>query len=158
VTVEDLQQKLLKPDEGLVSYVLLPQETVIFAVTKDQFRMVVTAGKRADIAERIHRIRRAVEKIAVGESVLFLRDIDPDTLQSLHRDVFAPVSDFLAGREKIFVVADGPLLTVPFEMMLTGYSPQERTAFEATRRASDGSAAKPYLGEYAPLAYLGKKH
>ncbi len=158
VTVEDLQQKLLKPGEGLVSYVLLPQETVIFAVTRERFRMLVTPAKRGDIAERVHKVRRAVEKVALGESVLFLRDIDPDTLQTLHRDIFAPVAESFAGLEKIFVVADGPLLTIPFEMLLTGFTPQERTAFENTRRASDGSADKPYLGEYAPLAYLGKRH
>ncbi len=87
VTVEDLQQKLLKPDEGLVSYVLLPQETVIFAVTKERFRMFVAPAKRADIADRIHRVRRAIEKVAIGESVLFLREIEPDILNSLYRDV-----------------------------------------------------------------------
>lgn len=158
VTVEDLQQKLLKPDEGLVAYVLLPQETVIFAVTRDQFRMVVTPGKRADIAERVHKVRRAVEKVALGESVLFLRDIDPEGMNALYRETFAPVAEFLAGKEKVFVVADGPLLTIPFEMMITGYTAQERVAFDATRRASDGTTERPYLGEYAPLAYLGKKH
>lgn len=158
VTVEDLQSKLLRPDEGLVSYVLLPQETVIFAVTKDRFRMFIAPAKRAAIAERIHRVRRAVEKVAIGESVLFLREIEPDILHSLYRDVFAPLTEFFAGREKILVVADGPLLTVPFEMLLTGYTQQERAAFDAARRASDGSADKPFLGEYAPLAYLGKRH
>ena len=157
VTVEDLQQKLLKPDEGLVSYVLLPQETVIFAVTKDRFRMVVAPAKRADVADRVHRVRRAVEKVAMGESVLFLRDIEPEVLASLYRDVYAPVAETLAGREKVLVVADGPLLTIPFEMLLTEFTPKERTAFEETRRASDGSADRPYLNEYAPLAYLGKR-
>lgn len=120
--------------------------------------MFVAPAKRADIAERIHRLRRAIEKVAIGESVLFLREIEPDILNSLYRDVFAPVTEFFAGREKILVVADGPLLTIPFEMMLAGYTQAERTAFDATRRASDGSAGKPYLGEYAPLAYLGKRH
>ncbi len=158
VTVDDLQQKLLKPDEGLVSYVLLPQETVIFAVTKERFRMFVAPAKRAGIAERVHRIRRAVEKVALGESVLFLREIDPDALHSLYRDVFSPVSEFFSGREKILVVADGPLLTLPFEMMLTGFSQKERAAFDAARRAGDGSEASPYLGEYQPLEYLGRRH
>jgi len=158
VTVDDLQQKLLRPDEALVSYVLLPQETVIFAVTRERFRMVVTPARRADIAERVHRVRRAVEKVAVGESVLFLREIDPESLHSLYRDVFGPVAESLAGREKVLVVADGPLLTIPFEMMLTSFTPQERATFENARREADGAAAKPYLGEYAGLAYLAKRH
>ena len=158
VTVEDLQQRLLRPDEALLSYVLLPQETVIFAVTRDRFRMVVTSTRRADIAERVHRMRRAIEKVAVGESVLFLREIDPDNLHSLYRDLIGPGADLLASKQKVFVVADGPLHTIPFEFMLTRYTPAEREAFENARRASDGSPERPFLGEYAPLAYAGKQY
>jgi CHAT domain-containing protein len=79
-------------------------------------------------------------------------------MHALYRDMFAPVAESMAKREKILIIADGPLLTVPFEMMITGYTAQERAAFEATRRASDGSEGRPYLGEYAPLPYLGKQH
>jgi CHAT domain-containing protein/Tfp pilus assembly protein PilF len=157
VTVEDLQQRLLKPDEVLLSYVLLPQEAVVFAVTREQFRMVVTPARRPVVAERIHQIRRAIDKVAVGESVLFLRDIDPATLHGFYRDFFAPVADMIGGRQKILVVADGPLQTIPFEMFVTSYTPAEREAFERTRTQTDGSAGKPYLEEYAALSYLGLK-
>jgi CHAT domain-containing protein/Flp pilus assembly protein TadD len=156
VSADDLQKRLLKPDEALVSYVLLPQEAVIFAVTREQFRMVVAPVRRAVIAERIHQIRRAIDKVAVGESVLFLREIEPEMLQALYRDLFAPVADAVAGRQKILVVADGPLQTIPFELFLTHYTTEERAAFERTKAQSDGSAEKPYLQEYAPLAYLGQ--
>jgi CHAT domain-containing protein/Flp pilus assembly protein TadD len=157
VTVEDLQQRLLRPDEALISYVLLPQEAVVFAVTREQFRMVVTPVRRSVVAERIHQIRRAIDKVAVGESVLFLRDIDPATLHGFYRDFFAPVADLVGGRQKILVVADGPLQTIPFELFLTSYSAAEREAFERTRAQTDGSQARPYLEEYAGLSYLGLK-
>ena len=158
VTVEDLQQRLLRPDEAMVSYVLLPQETVIFAITRDQFRMAVTPARRADIAERVHRMRRAIDKVAVGESVLFLREMDPATLNSLYRDVFAPVAPVVAARQKILVVADGPLQTIPFELFVTSYTDAERAKFEGVQEASDGSAARPFLAEYAMLPYLGREH
>ena len=158
VTVEDLQQRLLRPDEALVSYVLLPQETVIFAVTREQFRMVVTAARRADIAERVHGMRRAIDKVAVGESVLFLREIDPPTLNSLYRDVFAPIAATVAGRQKVLVVADGPLQTIPFELFVTQYAEPERATFERIQEQSDGSAERPFLAEYATLSYLGRQH
>jgi CHAT domain-containing protein/tetratricopeptide (TPR) repeat protein len=158
VTVEDLQQRLLKPDEALVSYVLLPQETVIFAITRDQFRMVVTPARRADIAERVHRMRRAIDKVAVGESVLFLREIDPPTLNSLYRDVFAPIASTVAGRKKVLIVADGPLQTIPFELFVSAYSEAERVNFERIQEQSDGSAGRPFLAEYATLPYLGRTH
>jgi len=155
VTVQELQQKLLRPDEVLLSYVLLPQQAAIFAVTRDSFRMVNVAVKRDDVARRVRAIRHAIEKVAVGESVLFLRDIEPDILNSLYRDLVEPIAASLAGRQKVIVVADGPLLTVPLEFLVTHYSPAEQKNFEAARAASDGSAERPFLGEYAALAYLG---
>jgi CHAT domain-containing protein/Tfp pilus assembly protein PilF len=158
VTVQDLQQKLLRVDEVLLSYVLLPQEVAIFAVTRERFRMVNIAVKREDVARRVRVIRRAIEKVAVGESVLFLRDIEPDNLNSLYRDLVAPVVAEFSGKQKIIVVADGPLLTVPLEMLVTRYGEAEQRAFEATRAASNGSAGRPLLAEYGPLAYLGKDH
>ncbi len=158
VTVEDLQKRLLKPDEALLSYVLLPHETVIFAVTPQHFRMIVTPVRRAAIADRVHSIRRAFEKVAVGESVLFLREVEPETLHSLHRDLFAPVEETIAGRRKVFVVADGPLQTVPFELFLHSYTAAERAAFERSRAQNDGSAQHPYLAEYAGLQYLRRRH
>ena len=158
VTVQELQQQLLRPGEVLLSYVLLPQEVAIFAVTRDSFRMANIALKREDVAQRVRAIRRAIEKVAVGESVLFLREIEPDILNSLYRDLVAPLATALSGKEKIIVVADGPLLTVPLELLVTRYGAAERQAFEAARAASDGSAARPFLGEYSGLQYLGNDH
>jgi CHAT domain-containing protein/Tfp pilus assembly protein PilF len=157
VTVEDLQQKLLRPGEALLSYVLLPQETVIFAVTREQFRMVVTSVKRAAIAERVHAMRRAIEKVAVGESVLFLREVEPEALHSLYRDLLAPVAGIIAGRDKLLIVADGPLQTIPFELLVASYGSTERSAFERVKAETDGSAQHPYLGEYAGLDYAGRR-
>ncbi|TAK71955.1 MAG: tetratricopeptide repeat protein [Betaproteobacteria bacterium] len=158
VSVQDLQQKLLRPDEVLLSYVLLPQEVAMFAVTRERFRMVNLPVKREDVARRVRAIRRAIEKVAVGESVLFLREIDPADLNSLYRDLVAPLSSALAGKQKIIVVADGPLLTVPLELLVTHYGPAEQQAFESARAASDGNTERPFLGEYGELAYLGKEH
>ncbi len=158
VTVEDLQQRLLKDGEALVSYVLLPSETVIFAVTREKFRMVVSPAHRSAIAERVFRIRSTMDKVASGESVLFLRDVDPAILYSLYRDLYLPVAQTLADRDKVLVIADGPLHTIPFEMLVTAFGPAERAAFESAKAQADGSEAKPYLGEYAGLAYLAAKH
>src|ERR1019366_7651840 len=95
VTLQDLQQKLLRPDEVLLSYVLLPQEVAIFAVTRERFQMVNLPLKREDVAKRVYAIRREIEKVAAGRSVLFLREIDPANLNSLYRDLVAPVASAL---------------------------------------------------------------
>ena len=158
VTVDDLQQRLLNPGETLLSYVLLPNEAIVFAVTPVRFVMRVVPVKRASIAERVHSIRRAIEKVAVGESVLFLREVDPEVLHSLYQDLLAPVEDILAGREKLLVVADGPLQTIPFELLVARYGIEERAQFERAKQAADGTAQHPYLGEYAGLDYAARRY
>ena len=158
VSADDLQSKLLRAGEIALCYILLPQETVIFAVSRDSLRMVVSPARREDVARRIYQIRRTIDKVAGGESVLFLRMIDPSELHALYRDLVAPVADLLAGRDKVIVVGDGPLHTVPFEFLVAQWSAPDQQAYRAARLASNGSAQRPFLGEYAQLAYLGRFH
>ncbi len=157
VTVDDLQQKLLKDGEVLVTFALLPAETVIFAVTRDKFRMVTIRVPREELGRRVVRIRRPMEQVAQGEPLTVLRQLDPQILESLYHDLVAPVADTLRGARQVLVVADGPLYTLPFELMLTRYGEAERSRFEATRAGSDGSAGKPFLGEYAGLPFAGNE-
>ena len=96
--------------------------------------------------------------ITIGESVLFLREIDPETLNSLYRDLFAPIAQVVASHEKVLIVADGPLQTIPLEFFVSAYGDAERGAFERVKGESDGGAERPFLGEYANLPYLGRKH
>lgn len=156
VTVDDLQNKLLEPGEVLLSYVLLPQETVIFAVTRERLKMVVNGVPREDIARRIRSIRRAIEKVTAGESVLFLREIEPSNLHSLYSALVAPVADLMAGRDKVIVVGDGPLHTIPFDLFVARWGPVEQQAFRDAHDASNGSPEKPFLSEYVLPEYLGK--
>ncbi len=155
VTVEDLQAKLLRPREALLTFVLLPQETVIFAITRERLKMVVSTARRDDIARRVHGIRRSIDKVTSGESVLFLREIDPAVLHSLHQDLVAPVADVLVGNDKLIVIGDGPLHTIPLEFLVTHWTAAEQARFRSLRSASDGDKARPFLGEYAVPQYLG---
>jgi CHAT domain-containing protein len=157
VTVEDLQGKLLKDGEALLTFVLLPQETVVFAITRDRMKMVVNGIKRDDVARRVHAIRRSIDKVTSGESVLFLREIDPSNLHSLYRDLIQPVADLLAGHDKIIVVGDGPLHTIPMEFLVTDWTSAEQQKFRALRSASDGDKDRPFLGEYAIPQYLARQ-
>lgn len=157
VTVDDLQKRLLKDGEALVTFALLPAETVVFGVTRDKFRMVSVKVPREEFGRRVARIRRPMEQVAQGEPLTVLRQVDPEVLQSLYKDILAPVADLLKGTRQVLVAADGPLYTLPFELMVTRYGDAERGRFDSTRAASDGSAAHPFLGEYAGLPYVGRE-
>jgi CHAT domain-containing protein len=49
------------------------------------------------------------------------------------------------------------LYTLPFELMVTRYGGAEHNRFDSEQASSDGSAAKPFLGEYASLPYVGRE-
>ena len=136
---------------------VLPQETLVFGITRERMKMAVSSVPRDDIARRIHAVRRSIEKVTSGESVLFLREIDPANLYSLQRDLIAPVADVLAGSEKVIVVGDGPLHTIPFELFVSQWNADDQQKFRAIRSDSDGSAGRPFLGEYTVPKYLGSQ-
>jgi len=158
VTADELQQTLMKPGEALLSFTLLPNETLVFAVTREHFRMVHVRLSREEIARRVGLIRRPMERIAQGDPPVVLRQVDPAILAGLYQDLIRPLADVLAGARQVMVVADGALYGLPLELLVTSYGEAERARFAAVRSASDGSAEKPFLAEYAALPFAGATH
>lgn len=156
VTVAEVQ-KLLRPGEALASFYLLPDKAVLFAVTPQRFTVVTSAVGEDDLARRIRSLRKVTDRMAEGAPVGLLRGLDPAVLASLYGDLFAPLESGLGNTDKVFVAADGPLYTLPLEMLVTRYDKAEEAAFGAARKAADGSPGHPLLGEYATLSYLGQR-
>ena len=48
--------------------------TIVFAITRERMKMAFSNVKRDDIARRVLTIRRSIDKVTSGESVLFLLD------------------------------------------------------------------------------------
>ncbi len=166
VTVEQLQQRLLRPDEALLSIVLLPERTVLLAVTQKNFTLRTVAVPEKAMTERVGKIRQPLEQVSKQHSIapLFTKlDCEeilyPTMLHTLYQDLVAPVEDTLRGAQRVLVVADGALYNLPLEILVTAYGEPEQRAFRHTCRAADGSSAEhPQLGEYATLPYLADRY
>jgi len=152
VTVELLQGKLLKPGETLLSYFLLPESVLIFLVNRDDFRMLQAPYRRQDIAAWVAAARQPEE--AAAGSFDALGRLDPEILNKLYRALFAPVESRLKKGQRLLVVGDGPVHTLPLEMLVTRYGDEEQRAFAARRAQAGGET----LGEYAGLSYLGQDY
>ncbi len=148
VTVAELQQRLLRPGEAVLSYALLPRQLLVFAATRREFVMAVLPQGRDALAAKIRAVRAPVEEIG---SINALQKLDPQQLHELYRLLIAPVESVLGQAQRILVVGDGPIHTLPLEMLVTRYGDAERTAFAAAR------ARGPMLAEYATLPYLGAR-
>ena len=112
VTVDQLQQRLLRPEEALLSIVLLPERTVLLAVTQKNFTLRTVAVPEKAMTERVGKIRQPLEQAAQQRTTAPLANLDPAVLQALYQDLIAPVEDTLHGAQRVLVVADGALYTL----------------------------------------------
>ena len=150
VTVDLLQKSLLKPGETLLTYYLLPRRALIFLVEPERFRLVEVAHTRQEIAELVAAARKPEEES--GGDLRQLARLDPAVLNRLYRIAFEPVEPLLKPGQRLLLIGDGPLHTLPMEMLVSRWGPEEQKAFAAARRGG------PLLGEYASLAYLGQRY
>jgi len=144
-------QRLLHPGEALVSFFVAPRQTALFLVTPDQFAMRPLNLGRKELAELVWKARNPSE--AVGGSMATLAQLDPAVLNQLYSALIQPIEPLLQPGQRIIVVADGPLYTLPLEMLVTRYGPEEQQRFAAER-----AGTRTPLSEYGTLPYLGDRY
>lgn len=152
VTVELLQGTLLKPGETLLSYFLLADRALAFVVSRQQFHMLEIPLGRSEIGSLVAAIRSPEEN--PGEHFERLSQLDPARLNEAYEKLFRPVEPYLDATHPILIVGDGPLHTLPLELLVTRWGEAERKVFAATR----DKAGNPFLGEYGTLSYLGQRY
>ncbi|MEK7816090.1 MAG: CHAT domain-containing tetratricopeptide repeat protein [Pseudomonadota bacterium] len=153
VTVEALQQRLLRPGEALLTYALLKDKTAIFAVTRTNFRLTLVPQSRDQITAAIHAVRRRLEQVATTGTFASLNELDPKQLYQLYQTLVAPMEPVLKGAQRVLLVGDGPIHTLPLEMLVTRYGDKDQQTFAAARKAGE-----IMFSEYATLAYLGDSY
>ncbi len=153
VTVEDLQKRLLRPGEALLTYSLLKDKTAIFAVTRTDFRLAVVPQSRAQIADAIRAVRRPMEQVATSGTFAALNTLDPKLLNQLYQTLVAPAEPVLKGAQRVLLIGDGPIHTLPLEMLVARYGDKEQRTFAAARKAGEIQ-----FGEYATLGWLGDSY
>lgn len=146
VSVNLLQQQVLRENEALLSYALLPDRTLAFVVSRQRFQLFTLPLGRDAVAKLVSAIRQPEE--AGGESVAALRQLDPALLHQAYRQLIQPLEGALPAGGRVLVVGDGALHTLPLEMLVNRWEPADQQAFAAARKQS------PLLGEYATLSYL----
>jgi len=114
----DAIQKILKPDEALIEYLVTDYETYLFVVTKDQAVFRHINIKREEL-------NRIVRKIRLGLD--FKRATPPygiprfDALASyeLHQKLIVPAVPFLGHIQHLFVILDDALQSLPMGILVT---------------------------------------
>jgi CHAT domain-containing protein len=112
---------LLAPDEALVHVLVGADESFGFVVRDGAVKAAPLGIGETEIARLVRLLRRPFET-----SSATIAPFDAATAHVLYRRLFAPFAEELAGVRHLVVVPSGPLLSLPFGVLVTE-SPAEST-------------------------------
>ena len=152
LNVEDAQA-LLKPDEGLVFWLVGGEESYAFALTREGFEWKTIPLGAKQLAAKVAAFRRGLDvdafekSVAAGKPQLF----DLSLAHELYTTLLGPVEALVRDKKHLLLVPTGALTALPFHLLVT-----EKPAVVAP---PTGSEFKPGdLAAYRDRAYLLKRH
>jgi len=121
-------QALLGPDEALVMTLTAADATFVWAVSPTASGWYQADLGHNAVAAAVSTLRRDLGGAAAdarGAAALDGTDgprgrsFDRSTAHALYRDLFGPLDSIIAGAGHLMVVADGPLTSLPFGLLVT---------------------------------------
>jgi CHAT domain-containing protein/tetratricopeptide (TPR) repeat protein len=100
-------QEALRPDETLLEYAVLSDQTVIWIVERSRVGLVVAPLGAAAIEGYVRDVRRSLNSRTPPEEVL----------ETLYNALLAPALDGLGKHRKLILAPDEALLLLPFEVL-----------------------------------------
>ena len=128
----------LAPGEAFVSLTLEPERGWVFVLRDGRVGVARLPNGSAAIAGLVNRVRATVELAPNGAPPPF----DIEAAQALYAGTLGPAASMLDGAKTLTVVPVGALLSMPFEVMLTGPATQ------------DGLAKAPWLMQRFPITHV----
>lgn len=105
-------RKALPRKTALLSYALGDSASWLWVVDRKGHDLV-RLSPRPTLQAQVDRLRAALAARGSNDAVL------RETARSLHRELLEPVADRLRNAETLVLVGDGPLLELPFDLLLT---------------------------------------
>jgi len=127
----------LAPGEAFVSLTLSDTGGWAFALRDGKVEVAVIPGGLPEMAKLVRRVRASIES-TTGTPPPF----DIAAAQAIYRATLAGLEPALQGAESLVIVPAGPLLSLPFELLLTGPA------------TADSLAAAPWLLRRASIAHV----
>ncbi|PZW51017.1 CHAT domain-containing protein [Humitalea rosea] len=110
-------QRVLGPDEAMVTMLLGETHGYVFAILRDRVMAARTGLNEATAARMVGTLREATAPNAGASGP---GRFDVTTARALYDGLLGPLEPALAGATRLVVAPDGPLLSLPFGMLLTG--------------------------------------
>lgn len=113
----------LSPGEAFVSLALNDTGGWAFAIRNGRIAVSPIPGGLPEITQLVRRVRNSIEN-TTGTPPPF----DTEAAHAIYRATLAGLEDDLKGAEAMVIVPSGPLLSLPFELLLTGPTSSEAIA------------------------------
>jgi CHAT domain-containing protein len=147
LTAEEVQ-KLLGVDEALVFFLVGPDESYVFAITREDFEWrTIPLGEKI-MAAKVAAFRRGLDvdeltkSFDVGAPQLF----DLAVANELYFALFGPVETVVKNKSQLLIVPSGPLTALPFHLLVT-----DKPATAVPQQINDMAA-------YRDAAWVVKRH
>ncbi len=127
----------LGPEEAFVSLALNDSGGWAFALRNGRIAVTPIRGGLPEITRLVRRVRNSIEN-TTGTPPPF----DTEAAHAIYRATLAGLEDDLKGAEAMVIVPSGPLLSLPFELLLTGPA------------SSDAIATAPWLIRRASISHV----
>ncbi len=144
VTVHRLQRYVVDPDEAILEYVVTRSRTHVFAIDKQRFYTYSIDYPRKDLERDVEAITKPLHKAGVRAGW------DPSVAYRLYSYLIRPVESFLAGKKTVMVIPDGPLNSLPFEILVTSKAHAKKKFWSPTDRPNH--LVEKYAFCYSPSA------
>jgi len=134
-------QKLLAPDEALITYLLADKHSYLWVVRSTFTEVYILECSAEKIETMIKQLRQGLDPTGVSQ----LADIRPfgiEVAYRLYQNILAPAESALTGVNNIMIVPDKALQSIPFGVLVT-----QKLQLPITDFAS-----------YRGVAWLGQKY
>lgn len=141
-------QKQLRPDEALLVFSVEAENTYVWAVTNHDAAWKRIDLKRGDLTTAVAKLRKTLDLDAIQDAQKANRPpplFQPLDAFELYKKLLAPLDALISGKKHLLVVANGPLSSLPFQVLVT------EAALGTTKSTDD-------LATYRNIAWLMRRH
>jgi CHAT domain-containing protein len=117
ITLPELRSNIIQDHEILLEYVVTDEKTVIFIISKDNFKSITIDLPSSQLRYDIEQVR---------SSLMNPQDkFDTTIAYKLYTKLFQPAEEYITNKKVIYIVPDGPLYYLPFEILITSNESQD---------------------------------
>lgn len=109
-------QALLQPDEAIVVLYQVAEAVITIAVSSSQDAWSATGASELVMAGRVASLRRQLDPDNWESS---FAPFDRATALSIYQDLIAPIEPVIKDKAQVFVIANGPLTSLPLSVLVT---------------------------------------